>query len=260
MYLSYLVYQSAKAAADYGDHSFNYENFLTGQSAQDEDYSAFIEKALPVVNEFIQRAYELNKLPAKVVKLDKNALGEYELPPDFGKCISLFQLRNGQAIPDPFTPDSDVHWLIPPTSDYQVVAFRKNGKNIVPLTPYWAADFYLQYRPKVKFFTESDMPHEVSVSYEGGETVYEYYEYSSTKLVPNGEKPKSLVELADIDLEEEYGFSDSLATICIAYVQGRLMDDRSEGHSREIEAERRLQDITLDETLYLQKRIVRKFR
>lgn len=241
MYLSYLVYQSAKAAADYGDHSFNYENFLTGQSAQDEDYSAFIEKALPVVNEFIQRAYELNKLPAKVVKLDKNALGEYQLPVDFGKCISLFQ-KNYRD------------------NDYQVVAFRKNGKNIVPLTPYWATDFYLQYRPKVKFFTEDDYPNEVSVSYEGGETVYEYGEYSSTKLVPNGEKPKSLVELADIDLEEEYGFSDSLASICIAYVQGRLMDDRSEGHSREIEAERRLQDITLDETLYLQKRIVRKFR
>lgn len=251
MYLSYLVYQSAKAAADYGDHSFNYENFLTGQSAQDEDYSAFIEKALPVVNEFIQRAYELNKLPAKVVKLEKNTLGEYPLPVDFGKCISLFQTANGVAVTDPFTKDSDVHWLIPPTADYQVVAFRKNGKNIVPLTPYWATDFYLQYRPKVKFFTESDMPH--NVSYYEDETTYEY----------NGNYYTSIEDLLaenDIELEEEYGFSDSLATICIAYVQGRLMDDRSEGHSREIEAERRLQDITLDETLYLQKRIVRKFR
>ena len=244
MYLSYLVYQSAKAAADYGDHAFNYDNFLTGQSAQDEDYSAFIEKALPVVNEFIQRAYELNKLPAKVVKLDKNALGEYPLPLDFGKCISLFQ-KNYRD------------------NDYQVVAFRKNGKNIVPLTPYWATDFYLQYRPKVKFFTESDMPH--NVSYNEDESYYQYGKYSSTKLVPDDEdddenKVESIVELADIDLEEKYGFSDSLASICIAYVQGRLMDDRSEGHSREIEAERRLQDITLDETLYLQKRIVRKFR
>lgn len=232
MYLSYLVYQSAKAAADYGDPSFNYENFLTGQSAQDEDYSAFIEKALPVVNEFIQRAYELNKLPAKVVKLDKNALGEYPLPLDFGKCISLFQ-KNYRD------------------NDYQVVAFRKNGKNIVPLTPYWATDFYLQYRPKVPFFKESDMPH--NVSYYEDETSYEY----------NGNYYTSIEDLLaenDIELEEEYGFSDSLATICIAYVQGRLMDDRSEGHSREIEAERRLQDITLDETLYLQKRIVRKFR
>lgn len=257
MYLSYLVYQSAKAAADYGDHSFSYENFLIGKSAQDEDYSAFIEKALPVVNEFIQRAYELNKLPAKVAKLGTTRLifdspDLFDLPEDFGKCISLFQLFGANASQDPFTADSDVQWFIPPTADYQVLAFRKNGKKISPLAPYIIGqDLYIQYRPKVPFFKESDFPH--NVSYYEDETSYEY----------NGNYYTSIEDLLaenDIELEEEYGFSDSLATICIAYVQGRLMDDRSEGHSREIEAERRLQDITLDETLYLQKRIVRKFR
>lgn len=234
MYLSYLIYRCAKAAADYGDPSFSYENFLTGKSAEDEDYSAFIDKSLPVVNEFIQRCYELNKLPAEVVSLgtpDENGL--LTLPDDFGKSISLFQFNKTKT-------------------DYAVMAFRKMGKKLIPLFNN-GKEFYFQYRKKVPYFTEADYPHDVLHDDDVGEP---YYSYNGN----NYETIEELQQAEDIELEETYGFSDTLASICVEFVQGRLMDERSEGHSREIEAESRLADVTLDETLFLQKTIVRKFR
>ena len=245
MYLSYLVYRCAKEAANYGAPDFNYEHFLSGESAEDEDYSAFIDKALPVVNEFIQRCYELNKLPAKVVNLGAPNDGLLDLPDDFGKCIALFQ----------YSYDG---------TDYMNIGFRRQNKKIVPLAPKNdSKDYYLQYRAKVPYFMESDYPNHVffgdveingeiknGLSFKGNfETIEEMRDAVDEDGKPN-----------DIDLEETYGFSDTLASICIAFVQGRLMDDRSEGHSREMEAESRLADVTLDETLFLQKSIVRKFR
>ena len=238
MYLTKLVYLCAKAAADYGDPSFTLQSFVTGKAQEDEDYSAFIDKALPIVNEFIQHAYELNKLPCKVENLGSvpyifDSYPTLDLPSDYGKCVSLFQIACKDG------------------SDYQVVGYRVMGKKISPLAPYivnW--DFYLQYRPKVPYF------HTIinSASY-ADEDEEPYFAYNGNEY----ENVESLLEGEDIELEE-YGFSDSLASICIAYVQGRLMDDRAEGHSREVEAETRLQDITLDETLYTQKRAVRSFR
>lgn len=234
MYLSYLVYQCSKAAANYGDASFDYESFLTGKAKEDEDYSAFIEKALPIVNEFIQRAYELNKLPAKVATLSFDEDGTLALPDDYGKCVSLFQWNRDGT--------------------YRVVGFRKHNRKIAPIPPFRGDfDFQLQYRAKVPYFTEADVVKLEIYSEDEERTVYEMggNEYESLN---------DAVEAEDVDLDAEYGISDSLATICVAYCQGRLMDDRSEGHSREMEAESRLNDITLDETLFLQRTMVRRFR
>lgn len=256
MYLSYLVYRCAKAAADYGDSAFDYMKFLTGEAAQDEDYSAFIDKALPVVNEFIQRCYELNKLPAKVANLGKvtSETPYLTLPERFGKAISLFQMNLPSSTINTFSEDSDVTDLIGYTSDYQVVAFRKQGNRLYPIGPFRSdLDFLLQYREKVPYFMEYDYPH--NCHYEGEGT-----EYTITYNGTTYDDYEEMQQAEDIELEETYGFSDSLASICISFVQGRLLDDRSEGHSKEMEAESRLADVTLDETLYLQQKMVRRFR
>lgn len=248
MYLSNLVYRCAKAAADYGDSSFSYENYLIGKAKEDEDYSAFIDKSLSVVNEFIQRCYELNKLPAKVAELgEPDEDGYLALPEDFGKAISLFQL-------------SDSH------NQYQVVAYRKIGKKIAPLKPFSPyKPFQLQYRAKVPYFDESFIP---SVIYDEDEEAFYYGDDSYqrledviAKIHANSDSCQGNFDVPhDVELEDEIGFSDTLATICVAFVQGRLMDERSEGHSREVEAESRLADVTLDETLFLQKQIVRSYK
>lgn len=247
MYLSNLVYRCAKAAADYGDPSFSYENYLIGKAQEDEDYSAFIDKSLSVVNEFIQRCYELNKLPAKVAELgEPDEDGYLALPEDFGKAISLFQL-------------SDSH------NQYQVVAYRKIGKKIAPLKPFSPyKPFQLQYRAKVPYFDESFIPHVIPE--EDGTFYYDGNSYDSMNdaiaaIRAYSDSYQGNFDVPhDVELEDEIGFSDTLATICVAFVQGRLMDDRSEGHSREVEAESRLADVTLDETLFLQKQIVRSYK
>ena len=279
MTLTYLVYLCAKAAADYGDPSFTFESFVTGQAGQDEDYSAYIEKCLPVVNEFIQRAYELNKLSTKIAPLVLDKDNGYILPDDLGKIISIFQYtkggqdyqvvayRRGVKVTD---KDGKLHNTIIPISEFrrpmrafppiftpnesQMRTEEENEwwKNTETETGDWLNPYtlFIQYRGRVPYFYPSSVINHAEAD-DGGGYYYDGGEYASLA---------EMQEAKDIDLEAEYGFSDTLATICVAFVQGRLLDDRSEGHSKEVEAESRLADVTLDETLYLQRRIVRSFR
>lgn len=226
MKLSYLIYLSAKAAADYGDASFTYESYMSGEAQKDEDYASFIDKALTEVNAFLQRVSTLNKVPA-VVESFTLTKGQYQIafPNSKGRVITVFQYRNDQ-------------------SNYDVLSYSHLGNAIFLRKPFRNEEgdtVWVQYRPKIEWYREADIIPIEATEYDG-----------SIQYLSNGEYYDSFTEAEEaneVDLTEEYGLSNEILALCVDWVKARLMDSRTEGQAKEIEVESRINDVTLDEVL-----------
>lgn len=232
------IYQCAKAGADYGDDSMTYPNFILGNMKDDQDYSPYLDKTYHEANAFLQRVSALGKVPCGIKEfgpIGADTAAELVMDSDFLTAVSVFQY------------DDESH------RKYTTLPFRKLGNKVYVLgrySPY--RKIYVQYRPKIPVFSKSNIAFVTEVS-----TVY----YTISVIKPDG---TSLTETADnvadalrladdmqVDLAD-YGITDEVLLIGVDWVRGRLRDDVSKGHSEEVEAESRLNDVESDEFIYAQ--------
>lgn len=238
MYYSKFIYLAAKAGANYNDPSMTYENFLMGKMDETDDYAGFLDKAFLEANSFFQRLSVLHIIPSKIEVHDE--LGDEEavlaLPTDCLQPMHVFQYLNDDLA----------------NSDYINVAFRKDGSSVYLQGRYLRnRKVRIQYRPKIAMLGRENISWIVNTpdangfdSYEVGGSFYnDFYE----ALTENEE--------GQLDLLETYGITDEMLMVGIDWIKGRLNEDESKGHSQELEAESRLQDLSSDDFEYAQYRM-----
>lgn len=238
MNYSHFIYEGARASADSGDSSMNYSLFLLGQMAVEEDYAGYLERTYREANAFLQRASALGKLPCRIKVFNPiglNGTPEFTMEEDFLTPVSVFQYRD------------DIRKI-----DYETLEFKKLGNKVIvisPLSPF--RKIYIQYRVKVPYLGKEDICWitEVSTTEYNLEKVGETYSDSYSNL------PDAIEAAEDYQFDlEALGFTDELLSIGVDWIRARLDDNDNRGHSREAEAESRLNDIEADEFIYLQKK------
>lgn len=236
MKLSEFIFLCMKQGSNYGEKEMNYHSFLLGAASQ-QDYAPYLDKAYNEANVFLQRASSLGKIPCRIKEFEPvgHNAAELEMDSDFLKPVAVFQYCDNT------------------NRDYDSLPFRKVGNRVYVLghySPY--RKIYVQYRPKIKLFVESDIvwinPSTADSTFS---TAAESYIVEGTEY-DNFADAFEMAQSKQIDLEEEYGIADELLMVGVDFVKGRLNDDASQGHSQEIEAESRLNDFEPNEYVYLQ--------
>ena len=231
MKFSEFIYNIVKAASDYGDDSMSYQSFLLGNMSKDEDYSKFLDKAFLQTNAFIKRLAVLDKLPYKNYTCDYPEDKKLNLPSDCKTVVTVIELLSDGA--------------------YINHAFKQTRKELLVLGTPSSNELLIQYKQVIPTFKKSDIhfieefsdeENNSSYSVEGGD-IYEDIYYAL-----------EAADLLQLDLTEEYGIEDEALYIGIDWCVGRLNEDASRGHSQEMEAETRLNDLIEDPFIFNQKR------
>lgn len=235
------IYQCAKAGADYGDDSMTFPNFMLGNMKDDQDYSPYLEKTYHEANAFLQRVSALGKVPCRIKEfgpIGADTAAELVMDSDFLTAVSVFQY------------DDDLK------RSFTTLPFRKLGNKVYVLgrySPY--RKIYVQYRPKIPVLSAGKICW-ITEDSEG------YYNLDAFTNASTGESYQAVSFVSSADAMEEadsrqidladYGLTDEVLLIGVDWVRGRLRDDTSKGHSEEVEAESRLNDVESDEFIYAQ--------
>lgn len=237
MKLSKLIYLCVKSATDLGDDAFTYLSFITGEAASDPDYSSSINRTIGDVNAFFQRLVSLEKIPAlvEIANTDDGFINTKKLRVKPSKVISVFQkVGNG----------------------YVTLEWRAEGRGYLSITSRYDLNrpVYIQYRPQVPYFTESDLPNVAVTESEDGYPIYAYkgnlygfgMELDESDLL-------EAVEEDDIDLDDAYGIGEQLTPLAMQWCRAFQNDlDVAQGRAQMVDTESRIADVQVDEVLYVQ--------
>lgn len=225
MKYSQFIFQIVKIAAGYGDSNMSYESFLLGNFEKDEDYAKFLDKAFFQANSFFRRIVSLGKMPYKLTQYEDFPQDMiFDLPTECLEPISVFQKNaNGH---------------------YDVLPFRRfpNGKLAVEGKANKSKPLYLQYSFILPYFRKSDIKFIDSAVDSYGNEMY----FVGGNSFSSFENAFNYAERNQIDLTSSYNIPEEALMIGVDWCAGRISEDASKGHSQEIEAETRLNDL-LDE-------------
>lgn len=232
MYLSELIFNCAKAVADLGDPSLNYQSFMTREALNDPDFAMAVDRASLDINGFFQRLSQLRKVPAK---------REYHIPEE-GK-LTL------DATP---TVVLTVYQYTHNGIDYDTLEYRNSGREIELLGRYRkGAPVYVEYRTELPYFSMDDVP-SVTISSDGN-FLYGTAKYDTFK------QAVSYAHADDTDLSSEWGITNEMCFLAQDWCRAQHGDlDPAPMQILLNNTEQRMMDLNLNENLHYQKVVGRE--